>query len=100
MKKNLTFLLFGILAAIGAVIISCTPVSAQTIDTNKTVPVHYGELVKILQQIQRAQSVYHRMDISALKRDTIDSYLGDVANFFNKRANVVYSDTVKKGKGK
>ncbi|HXD92778.1 MAG TPA: hypothetical protein VNX01_06155 [Bacteroidia bacterium] len=64
-------------------------------DTTKTIPVHYSEAIRMIAEIQRAQNLYHRLDISALKRDTLDSYLNDIALFFNRRGGSVYADTTK-----
>lgn len=77
-----------------------TTLFAQKIDTTKTVPIHYNELVKINLQIQKSQILYHKFDIPALKRDTLDDYINSIYEFLNRRAQIVYADTVKKGKGK
>lgn len=70
----------------------------QPKDTTRLIPIHYTELIKLNQQLQRAQALYHRLDIPALKRDTLDSYLQDVYYFLNRRAVTAYADTVKKKK--
>lgn len=67
-------------------------------DTTKITPIHYGEIVILLNQANNAQKVLHSIDMSSKKRDSIDAYWNDIIYFLKRRAVTTYADTVKKKK--
>lgn len=55
---------------------TCLTASAQTKpDTTKQVPFHQSEMMAIFNQMQNIENHIHKLDIPALKWDTLDNLL-------------------------
>ena len=66
-------------------------------DTTKLIPIHYTELVRANLQYEKSMQLLHKLDIPALKRDTIEANFYQIWYLLNRRAETVYSDTSKRG---
>lgn len=80
-KVILTLCLIGTLMA----------AKAQT----KPVPISQQEATQVINSLQAGLRLIHRLDISALKRDSLDMYIGAVCQFMDDRNKLAKADTVK-----
>lgn len=86
MKKYLTILLLAPAMAF----------SQQKPDTSKLIPFHQGELNIMYNQLQNIGVRLHRLDIPALKRDSIDGLILNMQQVMLKR----YQEVMEKKEGR
>lgn len=91
MKKIITITAIFIVA-IG------TAHAQQRIDTSKRVNLTQSDIWAIHGIITQTIQKLHKIDMSSLKRDSLDSYLGSITSVIEERYKRAKVDTVKGGK--
>lgn len=71
--------------------------SAQTKPVSTPIVVTQQEATAITQNLSKGLQILHSMDISSKKRDSLDMYIGNVAQFIDDKNRAAFKiDTTKK----